>query len=186
MAKESADFVKKYVYLGILFISLLGSLIHFLYDLSGKSLLVGLIAPINESVWEHLKLPLVPTLLWWLGGFMIVGRKKKINFTRWFISTIVALVVCPLFIVSFHYTYRGALGLQSVVLDILSFFLGTAAAQLLALHIYLHAAQKKSYFYLAVFLLLALISAFLVFTFVPPRYPLFRDAKTGEYGLVEE
>jgi hypothetical protein len=63
MAKESADFVKKYVYLGILFISLLGSLIHFLYDLSGKSLLVGLIAPINESVWEHLKLPLVPTLL---------------------------------------------------------------------------------------------------------------------------
>ena len=35
---------------------LLGFLNHFLYQLSGGAAFIALICPINESVWEHLKL----------------------------------------------------------------------------------------------------------------------------------
>ena len=41
---------------GILCVSILGTLLHFTYRWSGRNPLIGLIAPVNESVWEHMKL----------------------------------------------------------------------------------------------------------------------------------
>ena len=35
-------------------IGAIGTVGHFLYDLSGKNTFVGYFAPVNESVWEHL------------------------------------------------------------------------------------------------------------------------------------
>ena len=37
-----------------------GALWHFLYSWSGNNILVGMIAPVNESVFEHLKLLFFP------------------------------------------------------------------------------------------------------------------------------
>jgi Family of unknown function (DUF6512) len=33
-----------------------GTLQHFVYGWSGQNALVGLVSPVNESVWEHTKL----------------------------------------------------------------------------------------------------------------------------------
>ena len=46
----------KFTILGIVFTVITGTLLHFVYDLSNENPVVGLFAPINESVWEHLKL----------------------------------------------------------------------------------------------------------------------------------
>ena len=43
--------------------SVLGVLFHFAYDFFGKNAIAALIFPINESVWEHLKLLFFPMLL---------------------------------------------------------------------------------------------------------------------------
>ena len=43
----------------ILSVSLLGTLLHFTYRWSGRN---PLIAPVNESVWEHMKLLFFPML----------------------------------------------------------------------------------------------------------------------------
>jgi len=47
--------------------SLAGTLLHFLYDFSGKSKIAALFSGVNESTWEHMKLMFFPMLL-----FMIV------------------------------------------------------------------------------------------------------------------
>ncbi len=47
----------------ILFVIVLGTLMHFMYNWSGKHPFAGLIAPVNESVWEHMKLLFFPMLL---------------------------------------------------------------------------------------------------------------------------
>jgi hypothetical protein len=49
---------------GTLFIIFLGTALHFTYALSGNNIIVGSFSAINESVWEHLKLPFWPALLW--------------------------------------------------------------------------------------------------------------------------
>lgn len=39
-----------------IFISVLGVLLHFTYEWSGDTAVVGLFSAVNESTWEHLKL----------------------------------------------------------------------------------------------------------------------------------
>jgi hypothetical protein len=40
---------------GIVFVFLLGALLHFVFEWSGESKIVGAMASVNESVWEHFK-----------------------------------------------------------------------------------------------------------------------------------
>ncbi|MEM3021819.1 MAG: DUF6512 family protein, partial [Candidatus Caldarchaeum sp.] len=47
---------------GFFFIVFAGSLLHFTYELSGGNMVVALFSAVNESVWEHLKLPFFPAL----------------------------------------------------------------------------------------------------------------------------
>ena len=54
----------KFEIIGIFVIIALGILWHFLYELTNKNIIVGLIAPINESVWEHWKLGIYPILIY--------------------------------------------------------------------------------------------------------------------------
>ena len=47
---------------GIAFIILLGSALHFTYELSGESPIVGVFSAVNESVWEHMKIAFSPQI----------------------------------------------------------------------------------------------------------------------------
>ena len=41
----------------------LGAAAHFFYEWSGNNFFVGMFSPVNESVWEHMKLAFFPMLL---------------------------------------------------------------------------------------------------------------------------
>ena len=43
---------------------LLGSFLHFTYDLSNHNKTVALFSAVNESTWEHIKLGLTPYFIW--------------------------------------------------------------------------------------------------------------------------
>ena len=53
-----------YIIAGYLFTAVFGTLSHFLYDCSGQNLFIALFAPVNESIWEHMKLSFFPVLLY--------------------------------------------------------------------------------------------------------------------------
>ena len=48
---------------GFLVTSVLGTFLHFLFDLTGGSLVAALFSAVNESIWEHIKLIYYPMLL---------------------------------------------------------------------------------------------------------------------------
>ena len=60
------DRTKLYFIGGILFTAILGTLSHFFYDWTGQGALIGLVSPVNESTWEHMKLVFFPLLFWTL------------------------------------------------------------------------------------------------------------------------
>lgn len=179
----SRDPVKSWIILGIPVLFIVGSLMHFVYEWSGNSVIVGIFAPVNESVWEHLKLTFWPMLIWWFVGYFILRKRHEISATQWFVSCAVAMLVCPLVIVTFFYTYTGALGIESLILDIFSLLLGLVMGQGLAYHVYKYAKLKPYSLYLAIAILVLLAIAFTVFTFAPPHIPLFQDSLTGNYGI---
>lgn len=180
---KAKDPAKSWILWGMPFISIIGSIMHFVYDWSGNLTIVGLIAPINESIWEHLKLTFWPMLLWWSLWFFKNGKKYDISAGRWFSACTAALLVCPLFIVSFYYTYTGSFGIHLLLLDIASLFIGVIIAQFLALHIYRYIRKSSFSFYGAVIVIAIMITAFVIFTFAPPHIPLFKDGVTGTYGI---
>ena len=49
--------------MGFLFTSVLGTFLHFLFDLTGGSLPAALVSAVNESIWEHMKLLFYPMVL---------------------------------------------------------------------------------------------------------------------------
>lgn len=175
--------IKGNIFLGILIICILSIPQHYLYDFSGKLLPIGLLAPINESVWEHLKLGFYPTILWWIISYLILRKKTKISFARWFFSLVITLVICLLFIPSFYYTYTGAFGFHSMLLNIFSLILAISIAQFTAFCIYRNINLKKYHVHLSAIVFIALLIAFISFTFIPPHLPLFMDPSTGKYGL---
>lgn len=179
----SGDPIKRWILFGIPLLFLLGSPMHFIYEWSGNLTIVGIFAPVNESVWEHLKLTFWPMLIFWLWGYSVLGQRFGIPINRWLVSCAAAELACPLVIVAFFYTYTGAFGIESLIIDIFSLLLALVIAQVLALHIYKYAKLKPYSLYMAAAILILLAAAFTVFTFAPPHIPLFKDSLTGSYGL---
>lgn len=173
------DFVTFWILAGIPVISIVGSFMHFVYDWSGKITIAGIFSPVNESIWEHIKLIFWPTLIWWAIGYII--KKDKISLSQWFCSLSIGLYVGPLIIVTFYYTYTGAFGNYSGFLDISSFIIAVTIAQFFALHIYRYAKLSIYDLYSACFITFLFISAIVIFTFSPPQIPLFLDSTTGLY-----
>ncbi len=177
MQKAKWSSPEKWILWGILVLSLVGSSFHFIYQLSGNNLLVGIIAPINESVWEHNKMALWPMLFWWGGYFLVRRKKDAIDPAVWFTALLGAIVFAMLFMTVFFYTYSGATGVESLGVDIVDFLLAMAGGQLFGL--WLYHRKKRMNLWLAAGLLAALVAVFTVFTFVQPDLPLFIPHEEG-------
>lgn len=172
---------RQWIYIGIPVLFGAGAFMHYFYSLSGKNILVGLISPVNESVWEHLKLIFLPMVLWWGAYYIIRGKKLSIDSNRWFTAGLISLMVSMIGIIFLYYFYTGAFGKKSVVIDIGILFIALSIGQILSFHIYKYFLGIHVYF---VFLIVAIIFYILALcTFKPPHIPLFQESKTGVYGI---
>ena len=169
-----------YILLGIPALFFLGVLFHFLYELSGDLPAVGLIAPVNESVFEHMKLASLPVALWWGVGALVL--KKRLRPDAWFTAALFSMVTAIPAIPLLYYFYTGTFGIHSVAVDILNFLLSVTLGQLLGLHFYRHCRGMDRR--LSLLLMLAILVLFAALTLSPPDLPLFRDPETGAYGML--
>lgn len=183
MNSIKTDKSTQWTLLGIPIIFILGSIFHFLYELTGKLNLVAFIAPINESIWEHTKLALLPMLCWWILWYLIGGKKLGINRNNWFVATFLATISVPVLITMFYYTYTGGFNIHSLAIDITSFFISVALAQLLGLYVYKHSNFTDKAYVKVIILIVLLMLMYIIFTLNPPHLPLFMDNNSGLYGL---
>ena len=163
---------------GIVFIIILGSILHFTFEWSGSQAVVGVFSAVNESVWEHLKLGFWPAIVFALIEFKYL-KKSTSNFL--FAKTI-GIYLIPIIIMVIFYSYTAVLGESILVIDILSFVIAVIVGQLVS---YRLLTGKTLPYNLDVVSLVALILlglAFVLFTFYPPQLTMFQDPITGEYS----
>lgn len=165
---------RKIIIFGIIFIFIVSSLIHSLYDWTGKPLIIGLIAPINESLWEHLKMPIIPTVLWWIIAYYLFLNKKEADLTKWILCGMISFIITILVTGTFYYIYTGALGIHSMIFDVLSLLLGIILGVTKAIDIYYGKNPSPFSYYLVYFIFFAFMFMFIVFTFKAPDLPLFQ------------
>ena len=110
----------KDIYVGIIFIFLLGSLFHFTYEISNNNVIVSIFSSTNESVFEHCKLILYPTIIWYIIYYL---KNKPNNKNKLFSSMIIHLITSILSIPILFYTLNGLFGKTKLIIDILIFII---------------------------------------------------------------
>lgn len=169
----------KYDIIGFVFVSIIGTLAHFVYEWTNKSVIAALFCPINESPCEHLKLIFFPYLIWTVIQAFIMKDTKNLSPAK-FIGVFVGMTAT----LSFFYTYTGIVGRNIDWLNILSFFIGVFIAFLLDyIIIKSEKMQGKGENIVAVILFIIMSAIFMLFTFAPPLIPLFKDPITSSYGI---
>ncbi len=155
---------------GAIITAVLGSALHFTYDLSGENFLVGLFTPINESTWEHLKLLAFPFLLFSLFEYFIFSKNESGFWTGRLLALLAGMGV----IVGAFYIYTGILGFNYFIIDILIFLLGVAISYYLSYFWSKKATFSNGKFEgISIILIGVLIALFFIFTVFPPSIGLF-------------
>jgi ABC-type cobalamin transport system permease subunit len=173
--------ILKFEILGIFFISLLGSFLHFTFVLANKFWLVGTFSAVNESTWEHLKLAVVPSILW-----MILENKFfKLKANNFLFAKSIGIYLMPILIIVLFYSYTAILGYNLLFFDISTFIIAVIIGQIVSYKIMLFREFSEKSGSVWVLALVILFLAFVIFTFYPPHNFLFRDPVSGLYGIIK-
>ncbi len=163
---------------GTLFIIFLGTALHFTFDFSGRNPIVGSFSAVNESVWEHLKLPFWPSLLWILIEMYPV-RKVVSNF---FAAKAIGAIVMIVFIPAVFYAYT-AFTEEILAVDIATFMIAVIVGQIISYKLFRKGDTSKATEITGIIVIALLAVIFVTFTFYPPHLSIFQDSNTGQYGI---
>ena len=172
--------ITKWIIIGIIFTSLVGSALHFAYDLTGW-LPLAFFAPVNESPWEHLKLSFWPIMLILIFEYIFLYRKEKPNNSG--LARTIGILLMPPIILGIFYLYSSILGTEILLVDILTFYAAVTIGQLVSLRIYHMKPLSMNLNKYAPIVLLAFAAILIIFTFFPPHLPPFYDYNIGGYGI---
>lgn len=159
---------------------ILGTLLHFTYQLSGGNLFVASFSAVNESVWEHLKLVFYPMLIM----AMIEYRFVKQIANNYLEAKTIGIFVAMSFMVLSFFTYTGIIGINFAIINILIFIISIILGEWIAYRLMkINEESTDVTKILASIVVLFSLISFIIFTYYTPEVNLFRDYITGEYGL---
>lgn len=171
--------IRRWEFIGIAVISLVGSFLHFLFELAGEWAPVGAIAAVNESVWEHFKIGFWAAVFYMIFEYLFGGK----SFRNFFFAKAIGIYSIPIVIAVIFYSYTAILGHEILAVDILTFIVAIAISQLISYNILKIYMLPQWLSGLGLALIIILAAAFVVFTYYPPHLPVFLDSVTGKYGI---
>jgi hypothetical protein len=155
-------------------------LLHFLFDWTRHNKFIGVIAAVNESYWEHIKIAVWPVLLVQLGLFAAGG----FQFSSFIPAATIALFSIPIAMIGLVFLYKAVSKRNILWIDISVFFLVIAIAQVVFVLILQELESSLGTILISLAFLVGLVVAFLRFTALPPQEPdVFIDPTNKKYGL---
>lgn len=166
--------INKRTILDILAVSVLGTLLHFVYEWTGENKIAALFSAVNESVWEHLKLLFWPVLLVTVIEYVFIERKKRIG--GFLPARFSGMLFGMLVTVTLYYTITGIVGKNIDFVNIAIFYIAVIAVFLVSHLIIKNGCCRQPIASLAAvigFILLAVL--FGIWSFYPPDIGIFID-----------
>lgn len=155
------------------------SLLHFLWDWSGRLLPVAVFAAVNESVWEHIKILCWPFLFWSIAEYYLLRPDLR----RFIAARTLGVITVGVLTICFFYIYSGVLGRTVVWVDIISAAVWLFAGELMSMRALNAPAPIENYWLISASLMTLVVVMLLCFTASAPHIGLFADPVTGLYGL---
>ena len=167
------------IYVGMIFIAIVGTFLHFLYELSKHNKFVALFAAVNESVWEHIKICMTPTILWSLYDGFVNGMNAN-----YLIGKALCLLTIIILIPTLFYAYTTFTKKSILWVDVICFYAVVVCSQLVFNYFINSSSLPFIYTYLCCILLFIEIGAYIFLTFNPLKNFIFEDPITHKYGLL--
>lgn len=168
----------KFYIFNTIIIFFLSFLSHFIYEIL-PNVLTSIFFPVNESIWEHIKLFFTPFMIDIL-ILRLFFQKSNIVYHNFLLSGIVsAIFSCILYLIIYLPIYF--LNKDSLFLDISLLIVVIFISQLVLLYI-----LKKDEIKCNNFVLILIISIYIMFgyfTYNPLHNFLFLDKKENKYGI---
>lgn len=140
------------------------STITLFYQWSGYKKLVGILLPANESTWEHLKLAIVPTVLYFLVGSLLI---KNPNYIVAFpLTLLISMILIPII----FYTYTFFTEHSILLLDILTYYVSILIACLVCGMVLMHNPFPKGISIISGIMFVCIMLCYLLFTRYPPKF----------------
>lgn len=170
---------------GFFFITLVGSALHFTFELSHFSNpVVALFSAVNESIWEHLKMVFWPGVMFALVEYIFVRRDVN-NFLA---AKTASLFTMPMIIATGWYLYTAITRRNIFQLDMLLFFLAVLTGQAISYRLLTMPPFSRQVNTIAIVGLAVMLIAFSTLTYHPPHISLFEHMDlmdTGQYGILD-
>lgn len=158
---------------------ILGTFLHFLFDLTNGNVVAALFSAVNESIWEHMKLLYYPMVVFAVVEYGVWGKVLASFWCIKLTGILFGLILIPVL----YYTYTGILGISADWFNITIFFIAAAGAFGLETILFRRDFSCPLSVKPAVILLCLIAALFTILTFLPLQIPFFRDPLTGTYGF---
>ena len=173
--------MKKSKIIGVFVSFVLTVMLHFIYEVFPNSFF-SVIAPVNESIWEHMKLIATSSLMFGIIEYFVY-KKKDMIFNNFWLSYGIAilfgifvylLIYIPLNDIFGHKAYI-AIGLLSLIL---------ALVQYISYYI-MNRYEIKHSNDLGILVIILIYLGFGYLTYHPPRINLFYDYMHHGFGIIK-
>lgn len=184
LSKSSSPTLKSFT-LWSIFTIILGVIFHFIYDLSSNSFLIGLFFPINESIWEHLKLVLLPITIFGIIYSYIHKENSNIINNFWYyisMSVILSMLIIPISHYTYKFIFKSVPDFINIIIYILSIIISFYYLYKNVSNEYINPSSKNKNS-TGIILITILFLTFIIFTIYPPRLELFRDPINDTFGI---
>ncbi len=166
------------VILSIIIISVIGTIAHFIYEISQHNKIVGLFGAVNESTWEHIKIALTATILWSLiDGFMYGSN------ANYFLAKLLSLLLIIFLMPTLFYGYQLIFKKDFAIINILIFYIVIICSQLLFYHFIALRPINFIGKYLSCLGTFIVFGCYMTLTLMPLKNFLFKDPLTDQYGF---
>jgi len=167
-------------YYMILPLFIVGSLMHFAFEWSKHNRNMAVIAAVNESYWEHIKIAFWPMFILYLVEFALGGW----TIASFIPAKTVSLYVVIIFMIGSVFAYKSIAKKNILVLDISLFCVTILVAQVIGSNLLIELNASILTILLSLLFLSAILISFIRFTLKPPLEPdIFKDPITKKYGI---
>lgn len=176
--------IKRLQIISIIFSIILGTLLHFTFEVFSNNLFIASFSAVNESVWEHLKLVFFPMLIFAIIEYFLL--KNYNNKNNYIFAKTVGIIFAVLFITIFFFTYTGIIGNNYLTIDILSFLFAIIFGEFICYKLLIKNNEINNKIKcISIFILLILFFSFIIFTYFPPKINYFKDPVKNNYGILK-
>ena len=118
--------------IGLVFCIVVGTIGHFLYELSGYNKAIGLVFSKDETTWEHMKLGITPIILW------TIIELLTFDFNNLFFAKFASIITFSFSLIILYYGYKKLIKKNILFLDILIFYISLGLSTLVSINLLMH------------------------------------------------